>query len=186
MRAAIGLVLALALSPASSFAQTTCGGCLLGVYDDLSMTRTSGRASSFQVKTVYLGLKLAPGVSIVDLAFTASYPRGFSVVDVQSLVPGGHYDIVGNTARVHWTPCAAGTHALFRVKVLTPSAPRNALLQLNSVTARICGGPSSPTMEMPAGCYILNPSGTTPPCLTGTETATWSFVKRLFTTADSR
>src|SRR5262245_7090834 len=157
MRAAIGLVLAVTLCSASVSAQTTtCGGCLLGVYDDVGMTRTSGRASSFQVKSVYLGLRLAPGVSIVDLTFTASYPPGFSVIDVQSLVPGGHYDIVGNTARVHWTPCAAGTHALFRVKVLTPRTPRNALLQLHSVAARTCDGPAS-TMEMPAGCYILNP-----------------------------
>lgn len=169
-------------------APALCADCLLGVYDNLAMTQNSGRASSFQVKSVYLGLHLAPGVKISRLDFNATYPRGFTVVDVQALVPGATYDTVGNRAQVRWSSCVTGTHALFKVRVLTTATPRNALVQLRDGVAAACPDPGAGAdgWLVPTGCYVLNPDGTAPPCTTPTAPSTWTFVKALFKTTDSR
>src|SRR5262249_17730383 len=98
------VLLALGVSPAAA-QPAVCGDCFLGVYDDAAMTRTSGRASSFQVKSVYLGLRLAPGVQISDLTLEAAYPRGFAVIQVDALVAGARYNLAANTAHVHWATC---------------------------------------------------------------------------------
>lgn len=186
MRLCLALGAMLLGANAAAAEPAICNGCFLGVYDDLAMTVSSGRASSFQVKSVYLGLHLAPGVRISRLEFDATYPRGFTVVDVQALVPGATYDAVGDHAEVRWNNCVTGTLALFRVKVLTSSTPRNALLQLRTATAAGCPNPATAGWLVPTGCYVLNPGGTAPPCTTPAAPSTWTFVKALFRTIDSR
>ena len=187
MRARLGLAAAiLACATVASAESSVCGNCYLGVYDDLAMTRASGVASSFQVKSLYLGMRLATGVRITDIDFLASYPAGFSVVDVESYVPGATYETVGNIAHVHWPSCVGGTLALFRVRVITTSTPRNSVVQLQGVFAQPCGGAPAESWRIPAGCYVLNPSSSRPPCATQIETSTWSLVKGLFRTLDSR
>lgn len=184
-RIALGAVWLIGASAAGA-EPAVCTDCFLGVYDDLAMTQTTGRAASFQVKSVYLGLRLAPGVAVPRIEFDAAYPPGFTVVDVQALVPGATYDTVGNHAKVRWSTCVSGTHALFRVKVLTTSTPRNALLVLRNAVAGDCPAPAVPTWLVPTGCYVLNPGGTAPPCTTPVAPSTWSYVKALFKTTSSR
>jgi len=187
MRWLLALAAACSLSASVAFSEpAVCSDCFLGVYDDLAMTQSSGRAASFQVKSVYLGLRLAPGVGTSRIDFDATYPPGFTVVDVQALVPGATYDTVGNRAQVRWNSCVTGTHALFRVKVLTTATPRNALLQLRNGVAGACPGPAADGWLVPTGCYMLNPGGTAPPCSTPVAPSTWTFVKALFGTTGSR
>ena len=42
-------------TPPAFATPAVCTDCLLGVYDDAAMTQSSGRASSFQIKSEYLG-----------------------------------------------------------------------------------------------------------------------------------
>jgi hypothetical protein len=164
----------------------TCHDCLLGVYDDLAMTRTTGIISIFQVKSVYLGVRLRPDVRIDQLSFDAQYPTGFSVVDVTAYVNGATYDLAGNHADVRWPQCVTGTRALFRVRVMTTSSVRHALLRLTNVEARACSGSTTESWLLPSGCYVMNPRGQTPPCATTSTPATWTVVKELFRDLDSR
>ncbi len=187
MRAFLGLAAAIvACATVASAESSICGDCYLGVYDDLAMTRVSGVASSFQVKSLYLGLRLGPGVNITDIDFFASYPAGFEVIDVESYVPGATYETVGHVAHVHWPSCVGGSLALFRVRVITTTMPHNAVVQLQSVLAKPCGGAPVEAWRIPAGCYVLNPGSSRPPCATAVEASTWSLVKGLFRTLDSR
>jgi hypothetical protein len=187
MRRLLGLWAVVVLFGTPVLAQSPeCNDCFLSVYDDLALTRNTGRASAFQVKSVYLGLRLANGIRASQLDFRASYPPGFSVIDVQSLVPGAQYDTAGNVAHVEWPSCVSGQVALFRVKVLTTAVPRNAVLQLHDAKASACSDPSADPWSIPAGCYVLNPDGNAPPCTTPLVAATWAGVKELFRTSISR
>jgi hypothetical protein len=162
-----------------------CRDCLLGVYDDQGMTRNRGSIQIFQVKSVYLGVHLAAGVQIDDLRFTASYPPGFTVIDVTPLVSGATYDVGDNTAHVTWPQCVSGTRALFRVRVLTTTTVRNGLVQLSQTEASACGNGATASWILPAGCYVLNASSSAPPCATEVAPVTWSVVKELFRSIDS-
>ena len=163
-----------------------CPDCLLGVYDDVALTRTSGSASVFQVKSIYLGVRLGAGVRMDQLDFEATYPSGFTVIDVTAYVDGATYDVGGNTAHVAWPTCVSGTRALFRVRVLTTTSVRNGIVLLKNAVGNACGTSATESWTMPAGCYVLNPAGSTPPCATEVEPATWSIVKGLFRSTDSR
>lgn len=178
-----GLVVAVRAAAASA---DVCQDCVLGVYDDLAMTRRTGTVSIFQVKSVYLGLQLGPGVGIDELTFDATYPAGFTVVDVTAYVSGATYDVGGNSASVRWTQCVSGTRALFRVRVLTTVSVRDGLVQLHQVMARGCTGGTPRSWLLPSTCYVINPTRGTPPCVTEATPATWTIVKELFRTTDSR
>lgn len=171
---------------ASTAAGEVCQNCLLGVFDDQAMTRRTGSVSIFQVKSVYLGMELDADVSIDELTFDATYPTGFTVVDVTAFVSGATYDVGGNSAAVHWPACVSGTRVLFRVRVLTTTSVRNGLVQLHNVVARGCNVGTPESWPLPSTCYVINPSGGTPPCVTSTTPATWTIVKELFRTIDSR
>lgn len=162
-----------------------CRDCLLGVYDDQAMTRTRGSIQIFQVKSVYLGVQLSPGVQIDELRFTASYPPGFTVIDVSPLVSGATYDVGANSAHVTWSQCVTGTRALFRVRVLTTTTVRDGLVQLRQSEGSACGNGATSSWILPAGCYVLNASSSTPPCATDVAPVTWSIVKELFRSIDS-
>jgi hypothetical protein len=189
MRMLSGLVAAAMLlwsSGAQASESNLCQDCLLGVYDDGAMTRTTGTISVFQIKSVYLGVRLSPGVRIDQLDFEAVYPPGFTVIDVHPYVSGATYDVGGNTAHVAWPTCVSGTRALFRVRVLTTTSVRNGIVQLRNSTGRACGTGAASSWLLPAGCYVLNPSGSAPPCATAVTAATWTIVKELFRDVDSR
>lgn len=171
---------------AASAESTVCRDCLLGVYDDQAMTRTRGTISLFQIKSVYLGVELATGVRIDELSFRATYPAGFTVIDITPYVAGATYDIAGNTAQVRWPSCVSGTRALFRVRVLTTQTVRNGLVQLTQSEGQACGNGATASWILPAGCYVLNPSTSAPPCATDVAPATWTIVKELFRSVDSR
>jgi hypothetical protein len=163
-----------------------CQDCHLGVYDDLAMTRSTGTVSIFQIKSVYLGVRLASGVQVDQLDFEATYPAGFTVVDVTPYLSGATYNVGDNRAHVQWPQCVTGVRALFRVRVLTVTSVRNGLVQLRNVVARGCGNGTTASWLMPSGCYVLNPSGPTRPCATGATPVTWTIVKELFRSIDSR
>jgi hypothetical protein len=178
MRYFVLLGLSLLCAASSAPALTLCSECLLGVYDDPQLTLTSGTASPFQLKSVYLGIHLASGVSISSLTFTAAYPSGFSVIDWTSYVNGVRISPVGDGVRVEWPDCIAGTQLLFRVRVLGIGLFHDAVLRLRDVTATRCDG--ADTWRIPAGCYILNPSGPPVACGVAAQPSSWSVVKELF------
>jgi hypothetical protein len=172
----LGFALLYAASPAAAL--SLCSDCLLSVYDDPQLTRSSGTASAFELKSVYLGIHLAAGVSIQGLTFTAAYPTGFAVIDYSSYVNGVRIWPQGNGIRVEWPDCISGTQLLFRVRVLGIGLFHDALLQLRDVTASSCDGADA--WRIPAGCYVLNPTGPPVACEVATGPSTWSVVKELF------
>lgn len=157
-----------------------CGNCLLGVYDDGQMTRTSGTISPFQVKTVYLGIRLGPGMSISNLKFEAVYPLGFTVLDVFSYITGASYIPNGNGVVVDWPACVSGTKALFRVRVFTFGSVRDAVVMLRNAEVGSCQAPAADRWRIGTGCYVLNPSARPPACSTGLAPSTWTAMKGLF------
>jgi hypothetical protein len=164
--------------PAAAETQSSCSECFLGVYDDVAMTRSSGSISFFEVKDVYLGIRLPPGVRISKLEFDATYPGGFTVVDYTSFVTGAHVTQTASGVRVDWLQCVSGTRALFRVRVFGLGSVRNAVVQLRNAIATSCT--ATDTIRLPSGCYVLNPVGSRPPCAVGVEQTCWSAMKELF------
>jgi hypothetical protein len=173
--------LLLALAAGSAVAEVrTCADCYLGVYDDQAMTRSSGQVGFFQVKSVYLGVRLAAEVRISDLEFEATYPGGFTVIDYDSFISGARITPTATGVRVEWPQCVSGTRALFRVRVFSLSSVRNATVQLRNATSASCPGGPANSWRIPAGCYVLNPSGPPTACAVGVEPSSWSTVKELF------
>jgi hypothetical protein len=117
-------------------AAETCSSCYLGVYDDAAMTRTSGTISFFEIKSVYLGIHLDESVTGLEtLAFEATYPAGFTVLDVTSYVSGADIQTTGsNAVRVEWPNCVQGSRLLFEVQLLSTRSVQNAAVQISNAT----------------------------------------------------
>lgn len=179
MRVRALLVIPLLCAAATSAAAlTTCSECRLGVYDDPQLTRISGSAGLFELKSLYVGIRLPDGVRIRTLSFAADYPSGFSVIDWTSYVAGVRVTSTGPGVRVEWPACVAGTKLLFRVRVLGIGFFPNAILRLHDATAGDCDGGDD--WRVPADCYVLNPTGAPVACGVAAEPRTWSLVKELF------
>jgi hypothetical protein len=165
----------------------TCTSCFLGVYDDTSMSRTTGTISPFEIKSVYLGIQLGEDVTGLEtLTFDATYPDGFTVLDVTPYVPGGDINTIGSTSvRVEWPRCIEGSRLLFRVRLLSLRSVQNTAVQLRNAVLQTCSASGSRTVQIPAGCYVLNPRGASP-CATGIQPATWSATKGLYKTGPER
>lgn len=171
----------LLLASGSVRAETrACASCFLGVYDDPEMTRTSGSVAAFQIKSVYLGLTVGDGAALASLDFEARYPTGFTVIDVTSFVTGATYEPHGDGVRVTLPQCVSHSRSLFRVRVLTFGAARDAVVQLSNAVGRSCGGAPEDRWSLPAGCYVANPSAGGSPCATGLEPSSWTAIKGLF------
>ena len=168
-------------------APESCASCYLGVYDDASMSRTTGTISLFEIKSVYLGIQLSEGITgFESLAFEATYPAGFTVLDVTPYVPGADIHTAGsNSVRVEWPHCVQGSRLLFRVRLLSTRSVQNAAMQIRNATLRTCAASGARTVQIPAGCYVLNPRGASP-CTSGIVPATWSGTKGLYKTGAGR
>jgi hypothetical protein len=170
---------ALAL-PAFAHAVSDCSDCSIGVYDDVQLTRTTGTMGAFQVKSVYLGMHLPPGISAQTLRFDAIYPAGFTLLDVSSYIADANYVPQGTGVKVDWPHCVSGTRALFRIRVFSFGAVRDAVLQLRNAEIGSCANPLGERWRVFSGCYVLNPSGRPAGCAVAVEPATWSATKALF------
>jgi hypothetical protein len=168
-------------------AAETCSTCYLGVYDDVAMTRTTGSISFFEIKSVYLGIHLGESVTGLEtLTFDATYPPGFTVLDVTPYVSGADIQTSGsNSVRVEWPRCVQGSRLLFRVRLLSTRSVQNAAVQIRNATLQTCAASGARTVQIPAGCYVLNPRGPSP-CTTGIVAATWSSTKGLYKTEAER
>ncbi len=155
-----------------------CSDCLLGVYDNPQMSITSGDAAPFELKSLYLGIRLPAGMKIRVIRFAAAYPSGFSVIDWTSYVSGVRIAAESGGVRVEWPECIAGTTLLFRVRVLGLGALEDAVLRLHDASAGGCDGTQQ--WQVPAGCYVLNPSGRPVACAVENAPSTWTLVKELF------
>jgi hypothetical protein len=182
IRAFLGaMVLLSGFAVSDALAETrACTGCYVGVYDDVAMTRTTGTIGLFEVKSVYLGVRLTDGVRLSKLDLEASYPGGFTVVDYTSYVANARITPTDTGVRVEWPTCVTGTRVLFRVRVITLSSVRNAVVQLRNAIGTGCPAASGTEWLIPAGCYVLNPGGNPRACATGVEPSTWSRMKDLF------
>jgi len=168
-------------------APQTCAGCFLGVYDDAAMSRISGTISPFQIKSVYLGIQFGDAVTGLEkLSFEATYPPGFTVLEVTPYVAGANIVTTGSrSVRVEWPRCVQGSRLLFRVRLLSTRSVQNAAVQIRGATLQTCTAAGASTVGIPAGCYVLNPRGPSP-CTTGIVPTTWSITKGLYKTDAGR
>ncbi len=169
-------------------APQTCAGCFLGVYDDAAMSRTTGTISPFQIKSVYLGIQLGDEVAGLEkLSFEATYPAGFTVLEVTPYVTGANILSTGSrSVRVEWPSCVQGSRLLlFRVRLLSTRSVQNAAVQIRGAMLQTCATAGASTVEIPAGCYVLNPRGPSP-CATAVMPTTWSATKGLYKTDAGR
>lgn len=158
-----------------------CTDCHLGIYDDVAMTRTSGTISPLQTKSIYLGIELGDGVpSIGTLDFEATYPSGFTVLDVTSYVSDADYEPGNaNSVRIAWPRCISGKRLLYRIRVITFRSVRDAAVQLQNAIALGCSDKTQ-SWRIPSGCYAVNPGSRTSPCALAVQPSTWGGVKGLF------
>ena len=176
----IGLAL---VAPGAARAETpTCAGCLLGVYDDRAMTRTSGTCGPFQTKSIYLGIRLGSEVSdYQSMEFRAGYPDGFTLLDWTSFVPNARVQPTSDGGvRVEWADCVRGTRALFQVRFISFASVSDARVQVHDAVLETCAASGAGTWRIPGGCYVLNPSGHGDPCATSVAASTWGAVRQLF------
>jgi hypothetical protein len=179
MRGALLAWLLVSFLGASAAASPLCGDCLLGVFDDPQLTKTSGTIGLFEVKSVYLGLRQPAGLAVSLLQFEASYPNGFTPIDYMSYIEGAKLTAGANSVRVEWPQCVTGTRALFRIRFLSFGSVHDAVVQLRNAEATACAAPGADRWLLPTGCYVLNPSRSSG-CTTGVEAATWAGMKELF------
>ena len=156
-----------------------CPDCHLGVYDDAQMTRNTGTIFPFQVKSIYLGIRMPAGVGITSLSFSASYPDGFLVMDYYSYVDGATIYPGDSGVTVQWSECLRGSQLLFRARLMTFGLVRDAVLQLGDAVGTSCDGLRDDRWLIPAGCYVANPTGGMG-CAVGVRAATWAQMKELF------
>lgn len=180
MRSSLLVLLLLLFRPGQAAAETLCAACRLGVFDDRALTRDWGTIQPFQIKSVYVGLRLGDGfVGVRDLQFDATYPSGFTFLDVTSFSSGATIEPLGsNRVRVSWTLCVPPSQVLFRVRFLTFRSVRDAAVQIHDARMTPCAG--TEPVSILGGCYILNPTGQPTPCTTGLEAASWTTWKELF------
>lgn len=183
----VAVVTLVAPSGQAQSAPEVCTGCYLGVYDDAAMTRTTGSVSPFQIKSVYLGIRFGDEVTGLEkLSFEATYPSGFTILDVTPYVAGADIITTGaRSLRVEWPRCVQGSRLLFRVRLLTTRSVQNAAVQIRSASVQSCAAVGSKSVKIPAGCYVLNPRGASP-CATSVQPVTWSITKGLYKTDGGR
>ncbi len=181
LRRVVGLLLlGLAATAAPAGAATrVCSDCYLGVYDDAQMTRSTGWIALFEVKSIYLGIRLPDAVGISTLSFSALYPDGFTIVDYYSYVSGAILRPGDTSVTVEWPQCIRGSRLLFRVRLFAFTSRRDAVLQLRDAAGAGCDAVRGDTWLLSAGCYVANPTGQTG-CAMGVQAATWAGMKELF------
>lgn len=167
-----------AAAPAAAESRA-CADCFLGVYDDAQMTRSTGSIPRFELKSIYLGLRLPDGVGISSLTFAATYPDGFTVIDYASYVDGATLRPGDASVTVEWPQCIRGSRLLFRVRLFTFGSMRDAVLQLRDAVGAGCDAVRGDRWLVPAGCYVGNPTGRAG-CAVGVRAATWAGMKDLF------
>jgi len=181
LRGFVAAAFAIAAAGPAHAAPENCPSCVLGVYDDAAMTRSSGTIGAFQTKSVYVGIQLGEGYTSFDeLHFDAEYPAGFNVLEVTPYVTGG--TIAPEGARgvgVTWPRCVTGSRLLFRVRVFTTRSVRDAVVRIEKASFTTCDS-TARNVTLPGGCYVLNPSGRATPCTTRLQASTWGSIKTLF------
>jgi hypothetical protein len=173
------VALAAGVAAPAAAASRACPDCFFGVYDDAQMTRSTGAVARFEVKSIYLGIRLPDGVGITALTFGATYPDGFIVLDYYSYVDGAVFRPGDASVTVEWPRCIRGSQLLVRLQLFTLGTVRDAVLQLRDAAGAGCDGVTGDRWLLPAGCYVANPTGQAG-CAVGVRAATWAGMKALF------
>jgi hypothetical protein len=104
---------------------------------------------------------------------------------VTPYVSGAVVNATTSAVRVEWPRCVQGSRLLFRVRLLTTRNVQNAAVQIREARLRTCAAAGAATIQVPAGCFVLNPRGGTP-CTTGVIASTWSNTKGLYKSEAAR
>ncbi|MFQ5598982.1 MAG: hypothetical protein ACE5G2_00355 [Candidatus Krumholzibacteriia bacterium] len=178
-----------------------CFGCVLGVYDDIDLTRNSGIVTG-TTKDVFLGIKYDPnagfdGLKAVEFSITGlssfivtkepfdnpTVALGEPAAPADTLVGSGGMNLA-------WANCLNGDRALMKMTLIILGAvDDNTVLQVVRKFPRSnpnadqhfnqCDDPAFTITRVTGGCYVLNPVGTLP-CSVAVEESTWSAIKTLY------
>lgn len=185
------------LLPTAGAAIVNCPDCVLGLYDDTSLTSNFGVSVPFTPKDIYLSIDLAaPETGITGIEFSIAGLAGtpLIVMGVTPLIPAGveigSAPAPADTSAassgtggmyVAWWNCLADDRAVLKVRLLPVAPvvnhvlrvmhkfpPSNPAYNLRPVLTR-CDSPIFTPVRINGGCYVLNPDGApTPSCPVGT------------------
>ena len=187
------MVLALAV-PARATEVFDCFDCVLGLWDDLGMTKTYGRVSPGETKEIYLGIHYGSGYTgLTGIEFSVAGIRptdGFVVVGVDGVDP--EFFRIGNTIlapvdtsatsvgtgglNFAWSHCLAGDQPLVRITLLCTAQVENQVIEVKrkyptsnrawrTPILTLCDDPYFHAVRLTAGCYVMNWNGDPIPCL---------------------
>ena len=188
MRLARIVLIATLLLPAIGFAQVpSCPECVLGIYDNPSLSQSWGTISILEPKEVYVGMKMSgdlqeftgvefsiaglnDGVVLMGAIPIGSRPLVFGTLPappdttVDSSGEGGVTAVWGANA------CRRSNEALFKLVLFTGEQISNKILTIkrsypptnftwHAAVLTQCDAPSYTATTISGGCYILNPDG---------------------------
>ena len=183
--------------PAFAAAVESCPDCVLGLYDDTSLSSNFGVSVPLTMKDIYLAIDLAaPETGVTGIEFSIAGITGtpLLVLGVTPLVPTpvtlGSPPAPADTSAtstgtggmdIAWQVCQTGDRALVKLTVFHINPVVNQVLRvmhkfpqsntdyrLHPVFTR-CDSPTYTSVRINGGCYVLNPNGEpTPSCPVGT------------------
>jgi hypothetical protein len=186
------------------WAAENCSECVLGVWDDATLTSNFGQIVPGQPKDVYVGIKFAEGLDqLQGISFSLAVPSGVRltwawpvasdinwICDEGTVAPPDTSQnslMVGGCTAI-WGSCLLGNQALVRVTLLATTDITNGILrvkrqypldplEMRSPTIFQCDGPQVSATRVTGGSYILNWNGD--PSV-GVDGAAWSMIKGLY------
>ena len=190
------------LFPATAAAQIVdCPNCILGLFDDTSLTSNFGVSVPLVAKDIYVSIDLSgaenqlTGIefSIAGLTGTPLFVVGVTPIVPTSVVIGSipaPADTSATTVGIGgiimaWATCLTGDRALVKVSLLHTVPVSNLAFRVmhrfptsngnynrHPVLVR-CDAPTFTAVRINGGCYVLNPSGDpSTPCPIGTVAVT--------------
>jgi len=119
-----------------------------------------GTIARFEVKSIYLGLRLARrcGPHVADVR--GDVPDGFIVLDYYSYVDGAALRPGAASVTVEWPRCIRGSQLLVRLRLFTFGTGRDAVLQLRDAAGTACDTVSGDRWLLrPAVTWRIRPAG---------------------------
>jgi hypothetical protein len=183
-----------------------CFGCVLGIWDEMELTTTSGSIAVNTLKDVYIGIKLDPaqrfnGLTGIEFSIAGFgqdlLVAGFDTIVPTTRVPEGPQapadtsETSQATGGVHisWSTCLRGSQPLAKLTLLAFSEISDRVLRVmhafppaspawRTPVFTQCDAPVFTATRVTGSFYCLNPGPHCP--IDAVESSSWSSIKQLF------
>jgi hypothetical protein len=208
-------ILVLLLVPAPANARVdSCFECVLGIFDDISLTSCSGTLPPGTPTDLFVGIRFDPAgrfnalsgfeISIAGLGgdlllggFDVPPPCVWTLGSAPAPADTSATSTGTGGMTLSYCSCMSGSQALLKLTLIAFRPLTDRVLQVkrkyppsspewNTPVLFQCDAPNYTPVRVTGGCYVINPSGTTPPACASScpplsmEPATWTAIKTLF------